>query len=225
MKRVFLWAMGCMLGLVAQAQHQQLFDDFRREAGSHAALFIGKVETGYPSTIYKSHPYWYTDQFSQGSVTYKGLVYNNLLLRYDAFLGQLVMNVNGVNICAQMPQVESFVMDGIPFVRRSDEFVALLHESPRMELIQQLQCIPTDELMDHTKGVQMFNRKEKYFLILDGVMYPVDKLKSVQKLFPEHKKALKRFAKQYSLDFKVFRQSSLTTIVKYADELLVKPVN
>lgn len=225
MKRVFFWIVGCMLGVVTQAQHQQLFDDFRREAGTHAALFVGKVETGYPSTVYKGHPYWYTDQFCQGSVTYKGLVYKDILLRYDVYQKQLVMNVKGVNVCAQMPLVEEFKMEDCRFVRRSGEFVALLHESPHMELIQQMQCALADELKDRNKAVKIFNRKEKFFLIRHGVMFQVDKLKSVQKLFPEHKKALKRFAKQYNLNFTDYRQSSLTTIVKYADELLVKPVN
>ena len=44
MKRVFLFVLGCLMCGLMKAQHQQVFDEYRREAGDLAELFIGKME-------------------------------------------------------------------------------------------------------------------------------------------------------------------------------------
>jgi hypothetical protein len=53
-------------------------------------------------------------------------------------------------------------------------------------------------------------------------MYEVTNMRSVLKLYPGLEKELKRFSKMNSLNFKENRQSSLVSLVKYADELLSK---
>ena len=226
-KRIIFCVLCSLLGVMAQAQHQQLFDEFRKEVGDQAEMFAGKVELGYPPTIYTNHPYWMSGDFVTGDIVFNGRLYRSVPLRFDAFLQQLVVNtpVKRSNIMVPMERVEKFVVDGIEYSRRYGEFMAILYSSPRMELVEQIHCYPSNQIIENnTQGFQQFNRKQNYFLIRDGVIFQVNKLKSVRKLFPEHKKVLKQFAKNYHLDFKANQQSSLITIVKYADELLVKPI-
>jgi hypothetical protein len=69
-----------------------------------------------------------------------------------------------------------------------------------------------------------FDKIVKYFVLSEGRKYEVSKLRSVQKIYPNIKKELKRFSKQNRLDFKEHRKSSLASLMKYADELLTTPL-
>ena len=227
MKRTFLIVLGCLfVGIMKAQQHQMLFDEFRREAGDHAEMFLGKVERGYPSSVYMNHPYWVSDDFVSGDVVFKGMLYQNVQIRFDAYLQQLVVKTpdKHSNVCIQMASVERFVLGDIEFSRRNNEFVAILFNSSRMELVEQLPITVKELFVDNAKVQYEFNHNFKYWVLRDGQKYEVDKLKSVLKLFPEYKKELKSFAKTHYLDFKTHRQSSLVSLIKYADELLAKSV-
>ena len=203
-KRIIFCVLCSLLGVMAQAQHQQLFDEFRKEAGDQAEMFAGKVEPGYPPMIYTNHPYWMSSEFVPGDILFDGRLYRSVPLRFDAFLQQLVVNtpVKRSNVIVPIDRIERFVVDGIEYARRNGKFMAILYSSPRMELVEQVHITV------------------KYYLLRGGQMFEVDKLKSVMKLFPGLKKELKSFAKMHYLDFKVHRQSSLISTIKYADGLL-----
>lgn len=225
MKRIFLLAIGCLICGVMKAQHQQIFDEFRQEVGDQAEMFAGKVEPGYPSTVYINHPYWLTDNFSQGDVVFRGLTYRNVSVRYDAYLKQLVVKtpVKRQNVSVPMDLVEKFTLGGIHYERRKGEFMAILYSSPRIELVQQMNVMMREKLVDNVKVQYEFKPTMKYCLYRDGQVYEVTNLKSVSKLYPHLKKELKQFAKKYHLDFKENRQLSLGTLVKYADEWVGQP--
>lgn len=225
MKRIFLLAIGCLICGVMKAQHQQIFDEFRQEVGDQAEMFAGKVEPGYPSTVYINHPYWLTDNFSQGDVVFRGLTYLNVSVRYDAYLKQLVVKtpVKRQNVSVPMDLVEKFTLGGIRYERRKGEFMAILYSSPRIELVQQMNVMMREKLVDNVKVQYEFKPTMKYCLYRDGQVYEVTNLKSVSKLYPHLKKELKQFAKKYHLDFKDNRQLSLGTLVKYADEWVGQP--
>ena len=227
MKFFLIFAIGCLLCGSVKAQHQPLFDEYVREAGDQAELFTGKIESGYPSMIYTNHPYWLNQEFCTGEVLYKGLLYKQVSLRYDAYLQQLVVNtpVKRSHVYVPMDRVERFKLEGTEYARRNGEFMAILYSSPRMELVEQVQVSLKEELVDNEKVKREFRREVKYYLLRAGQTHEVSKLKSVMKLFPGRGKALKNFAKMHQLDFGVFRQSSLITLVKYADELLEQPLN
>ena len=225
MKRIFLLAIGCLICGAMKAQHQQIFDEFRQEVGDQAEMFAGKVEPGYPSTVYINHPYWLTDNFSQGDVVFRGLTYRDVSVRYDAYLKQLVVKtpVKRQNVSVPMDLVEKFTLGGIRYERRKGEFMAILYSSPRIELVQQMNVMMREKLVDNVKVQYEFKPTMKYCLYRDGQVYEVTNLKSVSKLYPHLKKELKQFAKKYHLDFKENRQLSLGTLVKYADEWVGQP--
>lgn len=226
-KRIFFWMMGCLLNLAAQAQHQAILDEFRREAGDQSALFIGKIEWGYSPVAYINHPYWEADDFVFGDIIYRGVAYREVLMRFDAYLQQLVVKSpeRKTNVWLEMPSVEKFVMKGTEFARRNGEFMGILFSSSRLELVEQLHVSVKDVFSDKGKVQYRFEHDRKFLVLRDGQTYEVDKLKSVMKVFPEWKKELKWFAKTHKLNFKVHRQSSLITVIKYVDELLAQSVN
>ena len=224
-KRLFLLIVVCLpCGMVKAQEQQKLLDEFLEAAGDQAEMYVGKLERGYPSTIYHNHPYWLFEDFIQGDVLYKGRLYRNVLLRYDAYLQQLVVKtpIKKSNMCPLMQFVEKFTMDGIEYSRRNGEFMAILVSSPRLELVEQVKINVKTEIIGDNKVLSEFSRKAIYYVLHDGQMHEVDKLKSVLKLFPGLKKELKLFAKRNHLNFKDYRQSSLISVIGYADELLTQ---
>lgn len=227
MKHVFLFMLGCLLCGTVKAQKQQLFDEYRRDAGDQAEMFVGKAEPGYPSTIYMNHPYWLFDEFSPGNVVYNGLSYKNVSLRFDAYLQQLVVNtpVKQSNVYVPMNLVEKFTLGDTEYARRNGEFMAILCSTPRMELVEQVQVTMKERLVDNAKVKREFKREVKYYLLRGGMTHEVSTLKSLIKLYPGRKKALKSYAKAQNLDYQTHRQSALIMTVKYIDELLQQPLN
>ena len=223
MKHIFLWMMGCLFCGVVKAQEQRLFDEYLRKVGDRAEMFVGKMEPGYASTVFINHPYWSSEEFLVGEVRYKGLLYKNVLLRYDAFLKQLVVKTpeKQSNVYIPMHAVEGFTVGGMVYKVFDGEFMAVLYEGSRIGLLEQMH-IKTKENMNHANLQYEFKRKVNYFIWSDGRLCEVNSMRSVLKLYPGLEKELKRFAKMNHLNFKENRQYSLTSMVKYADELLAK---
>ena len=67
-KRIFLFALACFICGALKAQHQQIFDEYRMEAGDQAEMFVCKLEMGYSSTVYMNSPYLLSDDFVVGDV-------------------------------------------------------------------------------------------------------------------------------------------------------------
>ena len=223
MKHIFLWMLGCLFCGVVNAQEQRLFDEYLREAGDRAEMFVGKMETGYASTVFINHPYWLSDEFLVGEVRYKGMVYKNVLLRYDAFLNQLVVKTpeKQANVYIPMHAVEGFTIGGLVYAKHDSEFMAVHYDGSHMELLEQMR-VKMKENMNHENLQYEFKRNVNYYLLNDGRMYEVTNMRSVLKLYPGLEKELKRFSRMNNLNFKENRQSSLVSLVKYADELLSK---
>ena len=223
MKHIFLWMLGCLFCGVVNAQEQRLFDEYLREAGDRAEMFVGKMETGYASTVFINHPYWLSDEFLVGEVRYKGMLYKNVLLRYDAFLNQLVVKTpeKQANVYIPMHAVEGFSIGGLVYAKHDDEFMAVHYDGSHMELLEQMR-VKMKENMNHENLQYEFKRNVNYYLLNDGRMYEVTNMRSVLKLYPGLEKELKRFSKMNNVNFKENRQSSLVSLVKYADELLSK---
>lgn len=223
MKHIFLWMLGCLFCGVVNAQEQRLFDEYLREAGDRAEMFVGKMETGYASTVFINHPYWLSDDFLVGEVRYKGMLYKNVLLRYDAFLNQLVVKTpeKQANVYIPMHAVEGFTIGGLVYAKHDSEFMAVHYDGSHMELLEQMR-VKMKENMNHENLQYEFKRNVNYYLLNDGRMYEVTNMRSVLKLYPGLEKELKRFSRMNNLNFKENRQSSLVSLVKYADELLSK---
>lgn len=226
MRKTLLLVVGCLMCGKMNAQHQQLFDEYRRKAGDQAEMFVGKVEPGYPPTIYLAHPYWLFDEFFPGDVVYNGLLYKSVPVRYDAYLKRLVVNTPNkrMNVYVPMNLVEKFTLGGTEFSWRYGEIVAILFSSSRMELVEQVNVALKENIKAQGQVMYDFNRDVRYYVLRGGEVYEVDKLRSVLKLFPGREKVLKRYAKENALDFKLHRQSALITMIKYADELLAQPL-
>ena len=167
MKRIFLFTLGCMMCGIMKAQHLPLFDEYIQEAGDHAEMFSGKIEPGYPSTMYLNSPYIPFDEFSTGDVIYNGLMYRKVLIRYDAYLKQLVVNtpIKNSNVYIPMNSVEKFSLGNAEFERRNGEMMLILFKGSHMELAEWVQIELKEKFVDNVKVRYEFKRDVKYFIL------------------------------------------------------------
>lgn len=215
---------GCSVASWAQADaRQEVFDAYRAQAGDGALLFYGKVASEYLPQQYDNHPYWESAEFQPGAICLNGLRYNDLLLRYDAYLHRLSVLApqSRIAVYVDMDKVDYFVRRGVAFERRDNKFVARLYDSPQMKLVKQVSCSMGTSIVRDLISYKTFDRSVRHILILDGKEHMVSSRSSVLKLFPVHKKALKRFSKEQNLDFRSRRSESLQALVAEANRLIL----
>lgn len=220
MKTQILIVLLIFCALVPIGAQQSVFNEFRQDAGDCAALYTGIVEEGYPSLQYVNHPYWDTDEFQNGDICYEGLLYTNIKLRYDSFKKSLIVITpeKQIGIHVDMRKVYYFIMENKRFILQGNNYIALLYESPQMQLTEHLSCTLGTPVEKHNIRYQQFKRKVRYNLCLDGINHNISSRTSILKLFPLYKKQLKEYAKN-NLNFDTHHAKALVALIKYADTL------
>jgi len=211
--------------ILPQANAQQsAFDEFRKAAGDHAALYIGEIETGYSSQQYINHPYWDTNEFREGKVCYEGNLYTHLQLRYDVYKKNLVVITpeRQIGILVDMRKIHYFFIGDQKFVPQSNGFGQLLYESPQMQFTQQMSCTMGVPVEKNWISYSNFRQSTYFNLCKDGTDYTIKNRSDLLKLFPTYKKQLKKYAKERQLDFIDNRAEALSALTEYVDSLIKK---
>lgn len=209
-----------LIPLSGKAQ-QNAFEQFRQKAGDYSTIYSGKVATAYTRAIYANHPYWETDAFRNGTLSYQGRVYTNVMLRYDLYQNILnILTEKRAAIDVDRRKVDYFILNGVRFVPEEEGYRMMLHEGEHLQLNGKVKCVFGNDIIDGTSSFRNFDRKEQYTLTIDGVSYGVKKKNAFIKRFPDHKKALKRYVKEQRLDFKEHRREAFTALARYAESLI-----
>lgn len=223
MKHTILYLIIGLWGLAVPCRGQQTFQDFRNEAGDHSAIYSGKVAYTYSKQRYANVPYWETEEYRTGTLSFEGRVYTDVQLRYDPFRKALnvLSPVNRVSVVADARKVDYFILNGVRFVPDAREgFILELHDGKYVKLISKVNCGAGQDEVKNNVSFRSFKTKEIYTLTVDGVSYDVKKRSSFIKRFPDHKKQLKRYAKENELDFSDHKRESFTALARYAETLI-----
>ena len=208
--------------MAAVVQHVGAQDYFA-SASDYARLYVGSVEPQYSKTVWHDMPYYKgTTNVYNGRVSYCGVVYDKVQLRFDQLKQQLVVlsPVGSVFCLPQQEYVDWFEMDGHRFVRDPEDslrYAAQLSDGSTNG-IRLYHCewkVLGGEDIIGKKYMKVLGTEEHYLLITpDGEKHYVKGASDVAKLFPEQKKQLKQFAKSNRLSFsKGNRETSLAKVV------------
>ncbi len=193
-------------------------------AGDNAALYRGKaLTTSYQSTEWLSHPYWDDEEFHEGEVSFRGVVYPHVKLRYDvvSHLVEVLTPKRGFVVLPDQEMIDYFTMDGFRFVRYGNIFVRQDYQGRTVSFHRQRTKQRTNNVVIDKYSYKRLKTDDVFMLHrLDGD-FEVKNLRSLQSLYPEYKKQLKRHAQQYNLKFKGNeRGRSLALLTVYLDGLL-----
>lgn len=211
----------CMLvgGRVAWAQ------DYFSSASDYSRLFVGEVEPQYLSTAWHDMPYYQgTVDMYDGRVSYYGVVYNHVQLRFDQLAQRVVVfsPVTNVFCLPEQEHIDWFEMDGRRYEHDPEDgarYAAVLSDG-RTNGTRLYHCVWKVAGVEKTFGGERYQKtlstKEHYLLVTpDGGKYHVKNARDVAKIYPEQKKQIRQQARQERLSFaKGMREYSLKRVVE-----------
>ena len=160
----------------------------------------------------------------KGRISYHGVVYDDVQLRFDQLKQCVVVQPPGERVFCLPEQsfVDWFEMDGYRYVHDPEDgsrYAALLCDGSTNGL-RLYHCVwkiySGDQAFEGKKTLKTLITEEHYTLITSGgEKHHVKRASDVAKLFPEQKKQIKQFAKKNHLSFsKRERERSLVKVVE-----------
>ena len=217
----YLLALVCMMGIVQTAGAQEYFSS----ASDFARIYVGAVEPQYQTSLWYDLPYYNGNtNMYKGRISYYGVVYDDVQLRFDQLKQRVVVlsPVGSVFCLPEQEYVDWFEMDGHRYVHDPEDslrYAALLCDGSTngVRLYHSVWKIYSGE---NTFGgrtpLKVLSNREHYTLITpDGTMHHVKRASDVAKLFPEQKKQIKQYARTNRLSFsKMERELSLAKVTE-----------
>ena len=208
----------CMMAVIQIVKAQ--------EHSNYARLYVGAVEPQYQSWLWYDNPYYKENtNVYHGRISYYGVVYDDVLLRFDQYRQRVVvLSPGGLVFCVPDQEfVDWFEMDGHRYVHNpkdSLQYAALLCDGStngiRLYYHEWKIYNGYKKIVGENSSVMTLRTQNFYSLMTpDGMMHPVKRASDVAKLFPEQKKQIKQFVRQNHLSFSKSKQeSSLVKVVE-----------
>lgn len=196
-----------------------------RSASDFARLYIGTVEPQYQTLLWYDNPYYkgHADMY-EGRVSYYGVVYDHVQLRFDQLEQRVVVlsPVGSVFCIPEQKHIDWFEMDGHRYVHDPEDnsrFASLLCDGSinGIRLYHSVWKVYIGEkAFEGKKSLKVLSTKEHYTLITpDGEMHHVKRASDIANLFPNQKKQIKQFARKERLSFtKKERANNLVKVVE-----------
>lgn len=227
MKKLLFFFIGISLAIHCNAQ-QDAVKHYLLETGDNAVIYAGKLAESYPAMLFQDLPYWKSESFLSGGITYCGRGYNSLLLRFDVYKEQLTVcsPEKQQEIDLNMPLISAFIIDGDRFVRKEivgvgipeEGYLRVLYEGNQIKLLSKQKCILNAAVAQKR---QAFTFRTKYYLCMDGKCYPVKNKNSIYKQFPSYKKQLKKYVAEQRCSGK---ERQMCLAVNYLQSLMNRTV-
>ena len=194
-------------------------------ASDYARLYVGALEPQYLLRLWHDIPYYHDKpDFYSGRVSYYGVVYDDVKLRFDQLAQRVAVLSPGSNFLCLPEQkyIDWFEMDGHRYVHDPEDstrYAVLLCDGSTngIRFYHSEWKIDNGDMYFGTgKLLKILRTYEHYTLITpDGEMHHVKRLSDVAKLFPEQKKQIRQTARKNHLSFsKSKRESSLVKVVE-----------
>lgn len=211
----------CMMAVSQHVGAQEYFSS----ASDFARLYVGAVEAQYQKTLWHDIPYYNGNtNLYKGRISYSGVVYDDVQLRFDQFKQCVVVLPPGEKVMCVPDQglIDWFEMDGHRYVHAPEDgsrYAALLCDgrSNGIRLYHSVWKVDGgDKTFERKKYQKTLYTKELYTLVTpDGEMHPVKRASDVAKLFPEQSRQIRQFVKKNHLAFtKEERENSLVKVTE-----------
>ena len=216
----YLLVLVCMMAVVQHIGAQDVIPS----ASDFVRLYVGAIEPQYPTWLWHDVPYYKgnTDMYD-GRVSYYGVVYDHVQLRYDQYEQRVVVLSPVANVCCLPEQayIDWFEMDGHRYVHDPEDstgYASLLYDGSinGIRLYHSMRRVYSGERIFGKRYLKTLSTEEHYTLITpDGGKHHVKRPSDLARLFPEQKKQIRQFAKKNRLSFsKSERERSLTKVVE-----------
>ena len=193
--------------------------------GDHALLYTGRAYSDYPPLeghAYLDGPGWYV-----GSVTYDGIEYRNIYLKYDLVKNLVVVlrPDKQTKVSLHNRLVSRFTLSGKNFVRlqavdhRGDSLHSFYEivESGAITLLAKTEKTITDKI----KGLQIVrpvSEKTFFHVYQEGTYYPVRNMASFLELVPQQRKEMQQELRRQKIKYRSNPRRALAAMVAHYNQ-------
>ena len=211
----------CIMMVVQNVNAQEYFSS----ASDFARLYIGEVEPQYLLSAWRDIPYYKgTTDLYEGRISYHGVVYDHVKLRFDQLEQRVVIlsPIGNVFCIPEQKYIDWFEMDGQRYEHDPEDdarYAALLSDGSAngTRLYHSVWKVVSGENANEARKYQKNLAIKEHFTIVtpDDRVYHVKSASNIAKIFPEQKKEIKQFTRQQQLSFtKNMREYSLMRVVE-----------
>lgn len=176
------------------------------------------------------HPYLVSEEWKPGTVYINGNPYPSNQLKYNLFLGQLIIRhdrPNGTNQTVILSDllVDSFLLDERLFV--DQDLVVADAESVKGYLEQiysaQLSFFRFQKKIavtpSNSKPYGGYSKvRDVYYLIMDSEQHKITQMKDFLACFPDHKSQIRKYMKEHSLRWNKMNNTQFTNLLKFCHD-------
>lgn len=205
---------------------QQLVDNSAMEymgiASNQSVLYYGKEQDGFQRTL--NHPYLVDIQHTKARLSYKGVVYPEVMLRLDLFREELIIlspffrnivlvteNVDFVEMYER--RIIYFRKDSLPGCPPSG-FYTILHSGKNKVLEKQI-----NKLYVNDRSEYYYSLATSFYLFKNDAYHIIRSQRGLLKALGSHNKELKRFISVNQLRFRDNTEMFLVKTIKEYEKL------
>ena len=222
----------CWQPLLAQESSlQQLIDGYAAEymnlASKHAVIFSGDREQSFGFATL-NHPYFKEQNFATGRLSYDGIIYPEVQLRWNLYRDELLIfspvhysivlkNENIDFIEMHGYHIFPFYPDSLPGCPAAGNYI-LLYSGDCMVI----EKINTGLLWNDEDVIRKYyyTFSPNFYLLKDGVYYRINSKRALLKTLETHRKELRRFIRTYDSRYRDNTEKIIVGVVKKHERLV-----
>ncbi|GAB2777048.1 hypothetical protein GCM10027275_20020 [Rhabdobacter roseus] len=207
--------------------YQEALSLYRKATAESQHLYNGSRYFFYDKRA-KTHPFFETENWEEGTVHYDGLLHESIPMVYDILKDQVVIkHIRGYgNVQLNRDRVKYFRMLDHTFVWLQAEqnvgirtgFHDLLYDGETKVWARRIK--DRQERIDNMVVVVEFNAKNTYYLQQGGTFRVIHSKKAFLNLLADQKKPLKRYLRQQKINYRQDRENALVKMTAYYDQLV-----
>ena len=209
----------------AQANTRMLYNKL---LGGQSRLFNGSRYVP-PKQTFEQHPYFLSEDWITGSLFYDGEYFHDVPLMYDLASDVLITEhfPSGHPIRLVPEKLDHFSVDNHFFEKIINDsvsgtlpgtgFYEVLYQGESKVVASRSKFLR--EKIEGTVVTITYEEKNRYFILRNGVFFPVRSKGSVLKLMDDRRQELKKYLKQKKIVFSDNRERALKTLAEHYDNL------
>lgn len=190
-------------------------------------LYNGRLYYLYDAKM-EEHQFYGDRKWRKGVVYYDGQKFDSILMIYDIVKDELIIkHFNGDHLLLQSEKVSYFQKEGHYFRRMVSgkdinpqmrtAFYDILYEGNLQAMVRRKK--QRQEKIVDKQVISFFPVKDAYYIRKNDVYYPVHSKRSVLRLFPDHKRVLRKALRDEQIVFRRNRDQGILTVVSTYDSL------
>ena len=216
-------------------------EQFQQAAGDYSRLYSGEVEEMYSPKLYRNKPYFRSEDFTTGALTYRGRRYTGVTMWLDLFRDRLIVASPGTRTGMYFaPEYlgevtlhnATFIYlkkgnaqclsEGYYQLIASGEGFQVLARKVFLERTESKIYMVDEEIVD--KRTKFFDYYYRYYLVRDGKTVLLKRPSHFIKCFPTIKSELKEYARKQKLKMRkeAAADHALQLLAERADQLLTE---